>query len=176
MSEGKITFTNNDMNEEIKNYIIAEIELKEEDININIKIINSFEETKLEEECWVNKVDFSKYKNEKEIKDNCETEINNEKIPFSYFYKFKEKGKYIIKYSFKNNLNKINHMFYECKSLTNINLSNFNTQNVIEMSEMFSGCKSLTKINLSNFNTQNVTDMSYIFYNCNSLTNIDLSF
>ena len=51
-------------------------------------------------------------------------------------------------------------MFYECKSLTNINLSNFNTQNVTNMNNMFEGCGSFTSINLSNFNTHNVTDMS----------------
>ena len=34
---------------------------------------------------------------------------------------------------------------------------------------MFFNCYSLTSLNLSNFNTQNVTDMSYMFYNCNSL-------
>ena len=52
------------------------------------------------------------------------------------------------------------YLFCGCQSLTNINLSNFNTQNVTDMSYMFSYCKSLTNLNLSNFNTQNVTDMS----------------
>ena len=31
------------------------------------------------------------------------------------------------------------------------------------MSEMFDGCSSLTSLNLSNFNTNNVTDMSFMF-------------
>ena len=39
-------------------------------------------------------------------------------------------------------------MFYECSSLTNINLSNFNTQYVTDMSDMFWGCKSLKKENI----------------------------
>ena len=34
---------------------------------------------------------------------------------------------------------------------------------------MFSECRSLTNINLSNFNTQNVTNLSYMFYECESL-------
>ena len=51
-------------------------------------------------------------------------------MPFSYFYKFKKKGKYIIKYKFKNYLTNTNYMFSNCESLTNLNLSNFNTQNV----------------------------------------------
>ena len=39
-------------------------------------------------------------------------------------------------------------MFYDCNSLTNLNLSNFNTQNVTYMSGMFGGCNSLNKNNL----------------------------
>ena len=40
---------------------------------------------------------------------------------------------------------------------------------------MFGGCNSLTNIDSSNFNTQNVTNMYFMFEGCNSLTNIDLS-
>ena len=65
-------------------------------------------------------------------------------------------------------------MFDNCKSLTNLNLSNFNTQNVTNMSSMFAGCNSLTNLNLSNFNTQNVTNMSYMFLGCQSLTKENL--
>ena len=39
-------------------------------------------------------------------------------------------------------------MFYCCNSLTNLNLSNFNTQNVTDMSDMFSYCNSLKKNNI----------------------------
>ena len=34
------------------------------------------------------------------------------------------------------------------------------------MSSMFRGCSSLVELNLNNFNTNNVTDMSYMFYKC----------
>ena len=44
------------------------------------------------------------------------------------------------------------------------------------MSYIFSGCSSLEKINLSNFNTQNVINMRYMFYGATSLKNIDLSY
>ena len=37
------------------------------------------------------------------------------------------------------------------------------------MSFMFNNCSSLTKIDLSNFNTQNVTDMRWMFSDCSSL-------
>ena len=157
-----------------KNYIIAEIDIKEEDINKEMQIINSFEEYKRNHEKEDGENDY-KYENEKEIKENCEITINDKLIPFSYKYKFKEKGKYIIQYSFKKNLSNMSYMFIYCESLTNINLSNLKTQNVTNMSWMFGICGSLTNINFSNLNTQNVTDMSYMFYSCSSLSKIDLS-
>ena len=62
----------------------------------------------------------------------------------------------------------------EVKGLTNLNLSNFNTQNVTNMSGMFECCTSLTNLNISNFNTQNVTDMRVMFSGCNSLNKNNL--
>ena len=163
----------NDINNN-KNIIISEINIKPEDINKDIHIINSFENMKRENKIK-NKEDDWKYENEKEIKESIEIKVDEKIIPFSYYYKFEKEGKYTIKYKFKNNLTKINHLFYECKSLINIDLSNFNTENVINMSSMFSNCISLTNLNLSNINTENVTNMSELFYVCESLISIDLS-
>jgi len=81
------------------NYIIAEIFINIEDIDKDIRIINSYENVKREMFLMVS--DFYN-ENEKEIKENCEIKINNILFPFSYFFKFKISGKYIIKYSFKN--------------------------------------------------------------------------
>ena len=39
-------------------------------------------------------------------------------------------------------------MFCKCNSLTNLNLSNFNTQNVTDMHGMFSCCESLKANNI----------------------------
>ena len=39
-------------------------------------------------------------------------------------------------------------MFYGCSSLTNIDLSNFNTNNVTNMSWMFDECSKLRKENV----------------------------
>ena len=60
-------------------------------------------------------------------------------------------------------------MFHGCELLTNLNLSNFNTQNATNMEWMFYNCKSLTNLDLSKFNTQNVTDMGGMFSDCKSL-------
>ena len=136
---------NKDINKNIdenKNYIIAEINIEEDDINKNIRILNSFEEYKRINECDDEEDDY-KYENEKEIKENCIIKINNNIIPFNYFYKFKEKGKFIIEYSFKNNIKSLSYLFRESNLLINIDLSNFNTQNVTNMNFMFSDCKSL---------------------------------
>ena len=43
------------------------------------------------------------------------------------------------------------------------------------MSGMFSRCSSLKELNLSNFNTNNVTNMRYMFYECSSLKELNLS-
>ena len=60
-------------------------------------------------------------------------------------------------------------MFSYCYSLSSLDLSNFNTQNVTNMEYMFFHCNSLSSINLSNFNTKNVIDMRYMFSRCNFL-------
>ena len=64
-----------------------------------------------------------------------------------------------VKYIFKKNIKNLNYMFCWCSSLTNLNLSNFNTNNVTNMEFMFYKCSSLKNLNLSNFHTNNVTNM-----------------
>ena len=59
--------------------------------------------------------------------------------------------------------------------LTNLDLTNFNTSNVITMEVMFSGCPALTSLDASNFDTSNVTSMVHMFYNCSKLTSLDVS-
>ena len=43
------------------------------------------------------------------------------------------------------------------------------------MSYMFYRCSSLTEIDISGFDTSNVTSMIGMFYYCSNLTNLDLS-
>jgi surface protein len=62
----------------------------------------------------------------------------------------------------------MNAMFSDCNSLTNLNLSNFNTQKVLDMSYMFAHCNNLKKLNLKNFKIKENTDVSDIYYNINS--------
>ena len=69
----------------------------------------------------------------------------------------------------------MDNMFYNCKSLTSINISNFDTQNVESFYHMFRNCTSLTSIDLSNFNTQKVEFYDEMFYYCENLVYIDIS-
>ncbi|BDR57970.1 BspA family leucine-rich repeat surface protein [Xylocopilactobacillus apicola] len=66
-------------------------------------------------------------------------------------------------------------MFWECKSLTNLNVTNFDTSSVTNMNSMFSGCRSLTDIDVTHFNTSNVYSMQGMFENCSSLTSLDIT-
>ena len=131
------------------NYIVAEININENEINKNIRIINSFENSK--KQFFITNMDKGLYyENEQELKEKCKIIINNKIIKFNYYYKFKKIGKYKIEYLFKENLEKADYMFYGCNFLTYINLSNFNTHNVTNMSCMFYGCNSLINIQYYN--------------------------
>ena len=57
-------------------------------------------------------------------------------------------------------------MFFGCSSLKELNLTNFNTDNVTSMWQMFSGCSSLKELNLTNFTTNKVKDMRSMFSEC----------
>ena len=72
------------------------------------------------------------------------------------------------------NITNMRKMFYDCKALTSLDLQHFNTKKVTDMEEMFSGCVALTSLDLKNFNTQNVTDMEGMFSGCEALTSLDL--
>ena len=68
-----------------------------------------------------------------------------------------------------------NRWFYNCKNLTDADLTNLDTSAVTDMDCMFSGCNKLTSLDVSSFNTSAVKNMSSMFCNCNSLTGLDLS-
>ena len=155
--------------------IMGEIYVGTNEKNKSIQIINSFENFHK-----VNNIEYSdndnNYCNENDIKENIEIKIEGKKIDFSYSYKFEDEGEYKIEYLIKKNLTKTNNMFSDCKYLTSLNLSNFNTQNVTNMSYMFYNCEHLINLDLSNFDTHNVNNMNHMFFNCNSLKKLDLSF
>ena len=69
----------------------------------------------------------------------------------------------------------LNAMFRDCESLTELDLSGSNSENVKDMSEMFYGCKALSKLALTDFKTGQVTTMESMFLGCSTLETLDVS-
>ena len=89
--------------------------------------------------------------------------INIIEIDFSGFY---FSSRYLLAFQ----------MFYNCTSLTSINIQPSSTAYLGKIAEMFSYCESLTSIDLSKFNlASQVTNSSGMFRGCRSLTSLDLS-
>ena len=68
-----------------------------------------------------------------------------------------------------------NRMFASCHNLATIDLSHFDTSEVVDMDWMFADCYSLTSLDLSSFDMSNVKFMRGIVFDCRSLTNLDIS-
>ena len=67
-------------------------------------------------------------------------------------------------------ITKTSYMFYGCSNMISINLSEFDTSNVLSMQYMFSDCSGLTSLDLSGFNTSRVTEIAGMFNKCSGLT------
>ena len=65
-------------------------------------------------------------------------------------------------------------MFYDMDWLTYIDMSWWDTSNVINMSNMFSRDRSLTWLDLSDWDTSNVTKMDQIFFDCEKLVELNI--
>lgn len=73
------------------------------------------------------------------------------------------------------NIEDFTEVFYDCRSLTSIDVSKWVTSKATRMRKMFNGCFSLTSLDVSNFDTSNVTDMGGMFEDLNSLQKLDIS-
>ena len=73
------------------------------------------------------------------------------------------------------NVTNMYQMFCYCSGLTSIDLSSFNTENVTNMGGMFTACWNLTSLDVKGFNTQNVTEMTFMFQTCSGLSSLDVS-
>ena len=65
----------------------------------------------------------------------------------------------------------MNMLFAGCKSLTNVKIGIVN--DVIDTNNMFADCISLKEIDLSQLNPTMILNTSYMFYNCKSLEKIE---
>lgn len=73
------------------------------------------------------------------------------------------------------NVKDMNEMFYDCKALSKLDLTSFKTGQVTTMESMFCGCSTLATLDVSSFNTENVTNMWAMFNSCQLLESLDLS-
>ena len=86
----------------------------------------------------------------------------------------------IIEMNFTNfnaiKCNSTNSMFRNCTSLISLDFSGFITSKSLKhMPNMFWDCKSLISLNLSTFDTSKVTSFGHLFFNCESLKWNDIS-
>lgn len=73
------------------------------------------------------------------------------------------------------NVTSMSMMFYQCSSLTSLDLSGFNTSKVTSMNRMFEGCEKMVDLDLSSFETSSVTDMDRMFFGCFRLVTVYVS-
>ena len=66
------------------------------------------------------------------------------------------------------------NMFNGCEMLTSLDISNFDTSNVVNMYGMFCSDFNLRKLNLSNFKTKKVENMDFIFNNNMMMSSLDI--
>ena len=120
-----------------KNIITGLINIRKEDLDSDIVIISSYENfknLKREKNFNINLL------NGEEIMNDITIQINDKNINnISHYHKFNKEGQYTIKYLYKKNLTKINHMFSLCGSIEELDFSEFDTQEVINMNSMFEG-------------------------------------
>ena len=80
-----------------------------------------------------------------------------------------------LEYLNTENVTNMGRMFYNCSSLTSLDVTHFNTANVTNMSYIFSGCSKLTSLDVTHFNTAKVKNMHNMFSSCSSLTSLDVT-
>ena len=162
-------FINNNFNEKNRdNKIKMELKIEKEDINEDIYFLDNSHNYKDEDE---NTHNYLKELNES----NVELYIDDIKYKYQKYFRPEKEGLYNIKLKLNIKIKDCSYMFFGCEKLTNIDLTSFNTKNVINMENMFAYCSNLKSIDLSSFDTKNVVNMKFMFNGCNKLTNINLS-
>ena len=93
----------------------------------------------------------------------------------SMFYGCKSLEQLDVSNFHTQNVTSMHGMFLGCGQLSALDVSGFDTSKVVYMSSMFSGCSSQLALDVSGFDTSKVKNMSYMFNNCSSLPNLDVS-
>ena len=69
----------------------------------------------------------------------------------------------------------IEAMFSSCQSLTSVTFPNNSLSSCTNMSSLFLNCASMESVDMSGVNTKNVTTMANMFSNCGSIQSLDVS-
>ena len=80
----------------------------------------------------------------------------------------------ISKFDTSNVVNALG-LFYNCNNITSLDVSGFDTSSMTNMEGMFANCYNLKGLDLSNFDTSNVTTMAAMFQNNNELETLNIS-
>ena len=82
--------------------------------------------------------------------------IKRDAVNYSYYFNQTDN---FVELVWTQSIDSCNEMFRECCSITEIDLSNFDSSNIKSLHGMFLCCTLLTSINFSNFTTSKVIDM-----------------
>ena len=74
-----------------------------------------------------------------------------------------------------SNATKLDSMFSGCSSLKELDFSQVSLDRAVDISRMFSNCKGLESINFGKLDTSRIVRMSSLFDGCSSLRTLDLS-
>lgn len=77
--------------------------------------------------------------------------------------------------NFTNIITNCNKMFYQCKALEKVDLSNMDTSNVTNFQQMFQSCWSLKNLDVTHLNTEKGRYFNNMFAECKNLESLDLS-
>ena len=127
--------------------------------------------------------------NEPDLDDDDFALSTTQKTSYEYFPKTKEELKKIIRMEIEkqggvdvdlnmidtSKITNMNYIFFNCKSLRTLDVSEWNVSNVTNMLGVFCGCESLETLDVSEWNVSNVNDMFSMFYDCKSLRTLDVS-
>ena len=81
----------------------------------------------------------------------------------------------IVELIWNNPINNCSFMFENCKGISKIDVSNFDSSKVEDMTKMFHQCYKLESLNLTNFNTSSCKNMYGMFWGCKIIKSIDVS-
>ena len=126
-----------DIIKDFKEIFKNRIEGKKNEINLLINI----DKSEINKEIYFMDNYDNYHNNLKELNDtNTELYINNIKYKYNKYFAPKNGGKYNIKIKININIKDCSYMFANCKNIENINLIDFNTDNIINIQYMFYGC------------------------------------